>query len=112
MLNENSEERGRWFEWYVDKLAHESILAPPRDGVLYRCPCCHCRTLQERGAYVICPVCFWEDDGQDDDDADTVRGGPNSSLSLTIARENYIKCGACEQRFVSNVRPPTSEERR
>jgi hypothetical protein len=58
----------------------------------------------------MCPVCFWEDDGQDDEDADTVRGGPNGSLSLTGARQNYRQFGACETRFVENVRPPRPEE--
>ncbi|MEW9527386.1 hypothetical protein [Microbispora sp. NPDC049125] len=29
------------------------------------------------------PVCFWEDDGQDDHDADEVHGGPDFELSLT-----------------------------
>ncbi|WP_326608352.1 hypothetical protein OG930_04775 [Streptomyces sp. NBC_01799] len=28
----------------------------------------------------MCPVCFWEDDGQGDHDADRVRGGPNGRL--------------------------------
>lgn len=30
---------------------------------LLPCPCCGYRTLQERGQYEICPVCSWEDDG-------------------------------------------------
>ena len=60
--------------------------------------------------YDICPVCFWEDDGQDDHDADVVRGGPNGSLSLTIARHNYVNYAACDVRFVQNVRSPTDEE--
>jgi hypothetical protein len=42
-------------------------------------------TLNERGGWEICAVCFWEDDGQDDHDADNVRGGPNGALSLTQA---------------------------
>ena len=33
------------------------------------CPCCGYLTLDERGGYEICPVCYWEDDGQDDHDA-------------------------------------------
>jgi hypothetical protein len=36
----------------------------------------------------ICPICFWEEDGQDDADADEVRGGPNRDVSLTQARAN------------------------
>lgn len=45
-------------------------------------PCCGFITLTERSAYEICPVCFWEDDGQDDHDADHVRGGPNGRSPL------------------------------
>jgi hypothetical protein len=112
MANESSEDRKRWFECYVEKLARESVVTPPRPGELYRCPCCHCRTLDARGYYEICPVCYWEDDGQDDQGGDVVRGGPNGSLSLTKARQNYIRLGACEATFVKNVRAPTEEERR
>ena len=28
----------------------------------YKCLCCGYRTLDTRGEYDICPVCFWEDD--------------------------------------------------
>ncbi|WP_318646704.1 CPCC family cysteine-rich protein [Variovorax sp. VRV01] len=70
------------------------------------CPCCRHITLAERGGYEICPVCFWEDDGQDDDDASVVRGGPNGSLSLAQARENFRSLGACDERSVQRVRKP------
>lgn len=43
--------------------------------------------------YDICLVCWWEDDGQDDADADQVRGGPNKQYSLTAARQNYCTHG-------------------
>ncbi|MBV9241580.1 MAG: hypothetical protein JO314_06190 [Acidobacteria bacterium] len=56
------------------------------DGQPYACPCCGEHTLYERGGDEICRICKWEDDGQDDHDADNVRGGPNESLSLTEAR--------------------------
>jgi hypothetical protein len=58
----------------------------------------------------ICEVCYWEDDGQDDHDAEVVRGGPNGGLSLSEARANYRRFGACEPRFLGSVRPPTAEE--
>jgi hypothetical protein len=57
--------------------------------VCVACPCCLYPTLRERGGYDICCLCDWEDDGQDDADADDVRGGPNGSYSLTEARENF-----------------------
>jgi hypothetical protein len=83
----------------------------PADGGPYPCPCCGFVTLPERGAYDICPVCFWEDDGQDDHDADEVRGGPNYSLSLSEARRNFSRIGAVEERVLPHVRPPTDDER-
>lgn len=105
----NSDDPGlKWFNKYVDDLENRSVVEAAMDGVVYRCPCCKFKTLEERGGFEICPVCFWEDDGQDDQDADTVRGGPNGSLSLTQARKNFIEFGACEARFKDSVRSPGS----
>jgi len=36
-------------------------------------------------------MCNWEDDGQSDEDADIVRGGPNGDYSLSEARLNFNK---------------------
>lgn len=58
----------------------------------------------------VCHVCFWEDDGQDDPSADEVWGGPNGDLSLTQARANFTKFGACRQEFRDIVRPPRFDE--
>ncbi|WP_429002049.1 CPCC family cysteine-rich protein [Xanthomonas sacchari] len=76
-----------------------------------RCPCCGYKTLSERGAFEICAVCFWEDDGQDDDDADEVLSGPNGNLSLTQARANYQQFGTSRRQDLPYVRPPLSEEK-
>lgn len=96
--------RADWFNDYVNRLD-----AGPAELPL-RCPCCGCKTLGERQGYEICPVCFWEDDGQDNHDADVVRGGPNGALSLTQGRSNYRQVGACDERAVKNVRPPLPDE--
>jgi hypothetical protein len=106
---EERELREKWFEWYVDRISNHSVNLPPGE-TQYRCPCCGCRTLDERGGYDICPVCFWEDDGQHEHDADMVRGGPNGGLSLTQARSNYHQFGACDERSIGNVRPPRPDE--
>ena len=50
------------------------------------CPSCGYPTLEERCSWEICTICFWEDDGQDDEDADNVFGGPNGDYSLTKHR--------------------------
>lgn len=107
---EEIENRQQWFEWYMNQLENHSVVAPSQEGNRYRCPCCGYRTLDERGSFDICPVCFWEDDGQDDQDADVRRGGPNGALSLTQARANFQEFGACEQRCMQYVRKPLADE--
>lgn len=96
--------RVAWFHEYTARLDSQ----PP--GLPLRCPCCGCKTLGERGVYEICPVCFWEDDGQDDATAHEVWGGPNGALSLTQARANYQAFGTSSQRRQRFVRPPLPEE--
>lgn len=100
----------RWFEWYVEQIDSNSVRSSEGETGPFRCPCCGYLTLDARGDYDICPVCYWEDDGQDDHDAATVRGGPNGVLSLNDARANYRRVGACEQRFINDVRPPRPDE--
>jgi hypothetical protein len=72
----------------------------------YRCPCCGYRTLDAPGAMELCPVCWWEDDGQDDSDAFRVRLTVNGQLSLNEARTSYARCGASDPRFLPYVRKP------
>jgi hypothetical protein len=62
------------------------------------CPACGYPTIGERSRYDMCYLCMWEDDGQDDDSADEVWGGPNGDYSLTEARQNF-------SRFDSMYRP-------
>jgi hypothetical protein len=80
---------------------------------LENCPCCRLPTLTERASYDICIVCWWEDDGQDDNNADIVFGGPNGSYSLTEARKNYAKHGHmyAEGDGISVVETPSKARR-
>lgn len=80
------------------------------DELPLRCPCCGYKTLGERGVYEICAVCFWEDDGQDDEDADEVLGGPNGSISLTQGRANFHEFGASQRKDLPHVRKPRHNE--
>jgi len=77
----------------------------------YRCPCCGLRTLEAPGVMALCPVCWWEDDGQEDADASDVRLTVNGALSLSEAREHYAQCGAAHPRFLPYVRKPQASER-
>ena len=77
----------------------------------YLCPCCGFRTLMDRGGFGLCPVCNWEDDGQDERDTDEVRGGPNGNLSLTQARLNFKVFAVSDPSFISSVRKPLDAEK-
>ena len=79
-------------------------------GVLYRCPCVVYKTLESPGAMKLCPVCWWEDDGQEDVDAGEVRLTVNGQLSLQQARNNYTAIGASHPRFLPFVRKPQAAE--
>lgn len=76
-----------WFQWYVQQVEKNKAWAMYRKR--YLCPCCFMPTLHSRAQYDMCSLCSWEDDGQDSDDADTVRCGPNADYSLREARENF-----------------------
>lgn len=91
-----------------------SGILPPiasADGPKYSCPCCRCFTLMGRGRFEVCPVCYWEDDDQDDHDAEVVRGGPNADLSLSAARENFAREQVVSPEFKDSVRAPLPHER-
>jgi hypothetical protein len=81
-------ERRRFFEVY-SPVPNAQAGNEQTNKVRYACPCCGYPTLGSLGGFEICSLCCWEDDGQDDADADLVRGGPNHSLSLVEARENF-----------------------
>lgn len=76
---------------------------------IFPCPCCDHFTLEERGMWDICPVCYWEDDGTDPADPDGPGSGCNHGLTLRQARENFRRLGACEPAMVPHVCP--DEER-
>lgn len=86
-----------------------NIRIDPAPGERHACPCCAMLTLPSRGWYEICPVCGWEDDGQDDHDAEELRGAPNK-VSLAQARRNFAEFGASEDRRRTRVRPPFQDE--
>jgi cysteine-rich CPCC protein len=90
--------RTAWFEAYT---AFQNVFAPAGAGP-YTCPCCGHPALAERGAYEICRVCGWEDDGQDDHDSAVVRGGPNGRISLDEARIEHERRGGTRG---THVRP-------
>lgn len=85
-------------------------IQPINESNIFRCPCCKFKTLHGRAQFEVCPVCFWEDDGQDESEASEVRGGPNGNLSLRQAQLNFFQFGAVEERFRGMVRGPHPDE--
>lgn len=66
-----------------------------------QCPCCDYFTLNNRGDFEICAVCFWEDDGIDINQPDMF-STPNH-MTLRVGRHNFQTFGACDSSFISNV---------
>jgi hypothetical protein len=87
-MDDEQATRIAWFHAYTTR-TEQGTVKPPAEGIRYPCPCCGYPTLTERGGYDICPLCGWEDDGQDDPHAEEVWGGPNGSYSLAAARRNF-----------------------
>ena len=88
--------------------AYETDMEDERD---FDCPCCGFPTLTEPGGFDICSVCWWQDDGQNDHNADRVLGGPNGAYSLSKARENFTLHGHMYDagKGISVVQKPTDE---
>jgi hypothetical protein len=79
-----------------------------RNG-LVACACCGYATIDAEADFEICPICFWEDDGQDETDADEGGGGPNR-VSLTSARINFLTYGAINRKDLSCCRAPNDAD--
>lgn len=75
------------------------------------CPCCGYHTLHDGvGDYDLCPVCFWEDAG-DQLRWPTLADGPNG-ISLIDAQRNFVEIGACHAESLAQVRKPKPGEER
>jgi hypothetical protein len=73
------------------------------------CVCCGYFTLSEPTGESddICQVCYWQDDSVDNRDTEVL--GPNR-VRLSVARANYERFGAHEERWLPHVRPPRPAE--
>lgn len=79
-------------EWY----------SPDDPTPRHQCPCCDYISLPERGNYLICPICYWEDDGQDLDELNEP-SGPNHGMTLREGRRNFLALGACDEKMLQHV---------
>jgi len=67
----------------------------------HQCPACDYFSLATRGQYDICPVCLWEDSGQDLSQLDAHSGA--NHLTLREARANFLRFGACDLNATGSV---------
>jgi hypothetical protein len=83
----------------IANLGYSSVAVIGEPGPLHTCPCCGFRTLESPGDYDICPVCYWEDDGNRDPE----RHSSANHLTLGQARRNFAEYGACCPESESSV---------
>ncbi|TCK08738.1 CPCC family cysteine-rich protein [Marinobacterium mangrovicola] len=86
-----------------------SIDREQAENGLYACPCCGYATLRRACRYDICSICFWEDDGEDDDTPIEYRGGPNG-VTLEDGRINFQRHGVSDLKDAPHVRAATAED--
>ena len=68
---------------------------------LHSCPCCGYRTLDKRGEYFICKVCFWEDDGT----RNPMDYSYPNKMTLGEAQKNFTSLGAVSKRALDFIDP-------
>ena len=76
-------------------------------GRMHPCPCCGYRTLPDRAAYDLCPVCWWEDEGLEPWEY----SGPNGR-TLIEAQQEYLAEHRPYRLRPGKVRAPKREEAR
>jgi cysteine desulfurase family protein (TIGR01976 family) len=78
---------------------------------LYTCPCCGYKTLPTpaSGTYILCEVCWWEDDGVQLENIE-YQGGANTP-SLRQAQRNFARYGASDVGLRRHVADPSNYEK-
>jgi hypothetical protein len=77
-----------------------------------QCPCCGYISLAERGQFLICTVCWWEDDPFIGDEL-SLHSGPNH-MTLAEGRGNFARFGISDPTMLDRVHPtqrPSFERR-
>jgi hypothetical protein len=82
----------------------------PASRELGFCPCCGYRTLpaDQPGSYEVCPVCDWIDDPVQFHNTGYV--SDTNHVSLSDARRNFERHGACVPAAAEDTRHPRHDE--
>lgn len=97
--------RNSYLSKTVSLMLNENVLVEGESELLEPCPCCQYQTLEERGQYYICPVCFWEDDGSNDIE---VYSGANH-MTLHEGKNNFSKFGAITASLAKRINPEVKQ---
>ena len=87
--NTNSKLEKMYFDAVGEKIEIIDKEIKVNEEKLFCCPCCHNKTLSERGQYYICPICDWEDDGIDGDHLSHCNG-----MTLSEAQRAFCENGS------------------
>jgi len=90
-----------YLELFLNRQVGKIIAVKGKRRELISCPCCCYKTLDTRGDYDICKVCYWEDDGNDDLNAYS----QVNRMALIAAKENFRKFGVSDEGFLDLVDP-------
>jgi Cysteine-rich CPCC len=86
---------------YLEKIFFETLSAKveilSEDPNLLDCLCCGYKTIEKRGEYFICEVCYWEDDGSTSKDAFS---SPNK-MTLSDGIENFKAFKVSKKHFIN-----------
>lgn len=83
------------------KMLLKEIKVEGKEEILLDCPCCSYQTIKERGQYMICPVCFWEDDGSNDIN----HYSSVNYMTLLEGMDNFNKYACVTEASIKTVNP-------
>jgi len=78
----------------------------------YQCPCCGFYTLESDSGhgplFDYCEVCSWQYDPVAHNEPYTIKGA--NKITLSEAKDNFLKYGASKQKYIVSARKPLQEE--
>jgi hypothetical protein len=96
LIYQLSETKNSYLIHVIKKMLNKEVTIVGKEPKLFACNCCHYKTLRVKSEYFICPVCFWEDDGINQDDAYSV---PND-MKLGEARKQFSLNKSCDVKYL------------
>ncbi|MFT9821054.1 CPCC family cysteine-rich protein [Lysinibacillus sp. NPDC056185] len=78
-----------FLEKFIKDCFKENYTVIGKEKEFFKCHCCGYLTLESRGEYDVCPVCFWEDDGKSEASQDNYSYA--NASTLRNYRESKLK---------------------